>query len=799
MRRLLALALPFSAALAVWIPSPVSSAVMAEDLATLERRLEDAPTDAKLLEACGLAALDDDQTDLGVWYLSLAIDAAPEDQELLGRVAIELATYEYPTAASEQLMTAYTETLFKVSKACSSKKLYANAVDLLLRCEGTRYEEGARERLEKIYEKQKAVEALLASGIDIPMQSESKLRPDDIARLDAKHSNWESAYEVEGEFYLVKTDMGYEMAHAMAGAMEQINTFYRKVFNYKQRGGSMRSCEIRVYKSRAEFDQYEEDIDQNVKGFYRPLDNNVTTYDPRTEESPGTLADLWSTLFHEASHQFTRAVWPNPIPTWLNEGTACYFEGTRIERGGSVSFNGIPDGRLRNLVALMDIGKPTVEDVITYFVPGSYDGEYYPFGWGLVYFLQNYEDESSERVYVPVFEDFMESYKSGGQHDVKERFVEYFVKKAKQTDVKTFEDFVARFEAWTKNLHHLHFGGKSVADELIARARKQLKDKQAEYAIESYKWALRKRPGDATILEELANLLANEKQSDAALYFYRQLAAVARGVSDPEGHAPGNSEVTAKELLARALAGVAKVDRTIAKNLGEADSAIVEGTLKLATSCAEAGLNRSALRFIRATQAVMSGDGALTDLENEIRTAMEGELGIDPDMRLWRRLHPEEDLTSWRASEEWAGKEGGVRVKADGMSLATYRSDLPARFRYEAAVEVQSHGEVWVYGLLFGSNSVSGELLYTVMPISDTIGVVQFVEGTPEFVETFEAELNGAATTAQLAIEVFPGRVDFYYDNEKVGSMEGGSELQGRVGLFVQDVEAKFSDLRLKY
>jgi len=762
-----------------------------DDLETLERRLEDAPEDAALLEACGLAALEEGETDLGVWYLTLATEAAPGDTELLGRVATELTTFEYPLTEGEALLADYTESLFKVSKACASKKLYANAVDLLLRCEGTRFEEAAQERLEKIYAKSKAVEALLASGIDIPTQSKQRLKPEEIARIDAKHADWESALEVEGKYYKVKTDMGYEMAHAMAGAMDQINAFYREVFNYKTRGQSMRSCGIRVYKTREEFDKHHDDVGATTKGFYRPLDNDVTTYDPRTDPRPGTLNDLWETLFHEASHQFTRAVWPIDIPTWLNEGTASYFEGSRIERGGKISFNGIPDGRLRNLVALMEIGSPTVEDVITHFEPGSYDGSYYPFGWGLVYFMRNYEDESSERVYMPVFEEFMETYKSGEKHDVKARFVEYFVEEAKQPGIETFDDFVARFEAWIQNLHHLHFGARDVADELLARARGQLANEKPEYAIESYKWALRKRPGDPAALLELADVLAEQKQKDAALYFYRKLAERARSHDDPEGAFEGLPDLTTGELLARALEGVAGIDRTIAKNLGEADSAIVEGTVQLAGRCVEAGLERSAMRFIDTTRAVMSGDGELT--------RMAGELGEDLDMRLWRRIQVQDDLQGWYHGDDWSAAGGDVRVETKALTLATCRRDTPRSFLYEVEVEVLDHDKIWLYGLLFGSSPTSGEKLFAVLPPGRTIGVVEFVEGTPKFVEEFDAKLDWSAETVLLALEILPGRVDFYFDGEKVGSLEGGEELQGRVGLFVQDAEVRFSNLRLKY
>ncbi|MFT7487580.1 MAG: hypothetical protein ACI9F9_003441, partial [Candidatus Paceibacteria bacterium] len=553
------------------------SALSPEDLVTCEEQLELDPENASLLEACGLAALGEGEEGLGVWYLTLALDAAPGDKALVKRVAVELETFEFPLKRGQAAFENYTTALFKVSKSCESKKFYANAVDLLLRCEGTRYESSAQERLERIFSKRKAVDALLASGITIPTETKSKRRPEDVARIDAKHVEWENAYEVKGEYYSVKTNMGVEMAEEISNAMEQINQFYRKVFNYKARGGSMRSCKINVYKSRAEFDQYE-DVKPTVQGFYRPLANDVTAYDPRQRQVPGTIGDLWSTLFHEASHQFTQIVWPNPIPTWLNEGTASYFEGTRIERGGKVTFNVVPDGRLRHLLSRIEVGSPTVEEVLTHFEDGSYDLHYYPFGWGLIYFLRNYEDENSERVYLPVLEDFMESYKGGGKHDVKGRFVEYFVGKAKQEEVKSFEDFVERFEDWIRQLAEVHWGAAEAGNILFERGTKQLADKQPEAALVSFLVALIKRPGDPEVLLALAETHLKLNNKDGALYFYRQLATLARGLESAgevvEGEPVGFLEST--------IEGIAKVDRNIAKSLNGAHQQLVDETLALA-------------------------------------------------------------------------------------------------------------------------------------------------------------------------------------------------------------------------
>ena len=261
--------------------------------------------------------------------------------------------------------------------------------------------------------------------------------------------------------------MGYEMAHSIAMAMEQMNQF-----QYKGRGGSMRSCGIRVYATQAEFDELEGEKDESVKGFFVPLENRVATYDPRAEWQP--LGELWSTLFHEASHQFTEATTTNLMPGWLNEGTASYFEGATLLPSGQVVANQVPTRRLEELRDFLEKGSPTLKEVVSYFEEGSYDVTYYPFGWGLVYFIQNYEDERSERVYVPIYRDYMQTYTKGGNHDVVGRFVEYFVERAQQPGIETFEQFEARWKQWIQDLADVHFGPSEKADVLLARARKQV-------------------------------------------------------------------------------------------------------------------------------------------------------------------------------------------------------------------------------------------------------------------------------------------------------------------------------------
>lgn len=780
---LLSLSNPASSGAPVRADPPPFELTGCDELESIERRLEDAPDDAGLLAEAAGASLASEDPDRALWYALLARAAGAREKTFDGLredLGVDAELVVDPRAR-------HAEVLLDLAKGLERKKLYANAVELLGRCLGTPAEEAALERLEKLYGKEKVVTALLESGVDVPVRSTSRRDPADVARLDAKHATWEDAHEVKGKHYTVKTNMSIEMAEAILDAMEQMNAFYRQVFGYKQRGGTMRRCVLRVYATRAEFDRYEAMSKKpGTKGFYASGENSVTTYDPRTEPRPRSIADLWSTLFHEASHQFTRTVWPNQIPTWLNEGTASYFEGARLLPNGTVAFNGIPDSRLRNLVASIERGSPTVRDVVSYFQPGSYEGSYYPFGWGLVYFCRNWEDESSRRPYLDAYVEFMETYKGGGKHDVFERFVEYFVERPEVDGVESFEDFVALWEDWIRDLHALHFGGAEQADRLLERAARQVANGALDAARESFEWALRKRPGDARARSGLAGVLAELELEDAALYHYRRLAESARRAADPA--APFCGEESARDCAERAAAAIVEIDRVTAEKLARSEAEAVGDALAAAEALAETGFRRAALWTLGAAEETLAGDARLAAAREEL--AADG-----LDIRRWRRL-PTDD-TAWERSEAFEAREGGIVARATALEFAFLRRDLPARFRYEVRVTPgAADGGFAAHGLIFGADP-SGEELFSVLP-GGALAILRLVDGESEALRDFDRRVDDDAESYRLAVEVDPDGAEFFVDGDSVGSLSGPGS-QGRVGLFAQSRQVAFDELRLRY
>lgn len=789
----------------------------AEALAKAKEGLEYAPDLLELLDLASRAAGEAGAKDEALWYGTLAAGeiadlAAPSKSEkaiadALGKRLLELDPLARKGATT---LDTYAASIASIGKDCAGKKLYVNAVDLLGRCLGTGSSAAAEAELAKVYGNKKAVEALLDSGLDVPVQAKRRRSAETIAKEDAKHSTWETAHEIKGKQYTIKTDMGLELAESMSFAMEQMNAFYRKVFHVKEFGGGQTArATICVYKSREEFDENEgsaeDPIDPNVAGFFRPGANYVATYDPRSDER--SLAFLWETLFHESSHQFTHMISADLIPAWLNEGTASYFEGARLRANGMVETNLVPDERLEGLEIMLrrseadgqtGIAKkpenvPTLEEVITYYQPGSYPGEYYPFGWGLVYFFLNYEDERSTRVYEKPYQDFMLAYKSGGKHDVKGRFVEHIVTKARQPGVTTFEQFEARWRAWIHELHALYFGPPEMAERLIERARKQVADKALESAEESYEWALRKRPGDPVASFELAELLAGQKRNDPAIFRYRAAVASLRALEDDSGQLPGGGDLTGADLLAISEKSLAKLDPGLSDAMQKADASFAASVAETARAYAEAELPRASLALLDAAEGLYGRASVLAGLRDEIAKAS------GADLRRWRRLPIEGELPEWEAASAWAGQDGALVATAELPTFCSWREPMPERYSFEAKIDATGlDPESGFVGMCFGENAKGLQFVGFAADGSAEFGKLEKGWKRIGPLPSIKKDQLGAIA---VRIEVSRDSVEFFLGGKAAGKPKkyDPEDLAGKIGFVVQGGTTAIRAVRICY
>ncbi|WP_145197240.1 hypothetical protein [Planctomycetes bacterium Poly30] len=822
------LGLPVAAGMAMLSGAPAHAAISQDDgdLKAAQVQLELHPDDPAVLLAASEAAFAEAEDDQALWYAELAriaaegTDAARDTEKKVRAIRDEIGI-EVPMLGKS--VDDYSKDLFDFARACSGKKYYANAADLLGSLVGSPYERQAISILEKLFKKSDAIEAMLNSGVPIKVDVKGRRSDEEIQRLNRTHSDWSSKHELKGKNYTVLTDMGIEIAEQMLSAMEQMNQFYRQIFEYKERGGTMRRCEVRVWKTREEFDGFNDGVSPNVKGFFRPDENSVSTYDPRTEPggSSKTIEDLWTTLYHEASHQFTRAVWKNPIPTWLNEGTASYFEGAALLTGGVVETNRIPRSRLSSLVYYLGIddlweksegseavGKsgrytpaprsPGLKAVVSYMAPGSYPGEYYPFGWGIVYFCLNYENENSERVYAPIYKEFMKSYyKTGGDNPLK-RFVVYFIEQPEIEGIKTFEDFENLWIDWIAELARRQFGGPDQADKLIAQAQREIADKQPGYAIQSLRWALRKRAEDPTALKLLAESYLETDNKDAALFTYRQLAMVARGADDMEAPLRGY-DGTAAEALEAALAGLVNVDSSIGKKLSDGVDTFVQNTLQEADAWVEAGYPRVGLQAIAMATELVGGDGHLSAKAAEIRDS------ASVDVRRTYRL-PVKDLQGWSTSGgEWEAEEDGtdrtIIHPEDRAAEATLIKPPRSTFRFDVDVEVADPESMTLPGITFAGGP-SGNRSFVMLGNSGTFGFLEFDRetGAPKLdMDAFKRGPRVKDGKVTMSIEVGPHATKFYADDKELASIEqAASAVAGQIGLTCWG-KTKFLNPRLTY
>ncbi len=798
-----ALGLAFPLGIAVVSAPAVTVPNEAAELTEAERALESDPDSPTLLDAASKAAQAAGKNDEALWYALLALRFAPpaegkDAQKAQADIAARIATLDTLGGKSAEVLSQYQAALGTAGSALAKRKMPVSAVSLLSRVDSGPAAEKAQADLDKLYGNKKTVEALLDSGIDVPVKAKKKRKPEQIAKEDKKHESWEKAYEIKGDQYTVRTNMGIELAESFSSAMEQMNRFYRTFFRVKERGGETARCTVIVYKSRAEFDQYQPDFKDGkpppptVRGFFSPSETKVVTYDPRAEHGD-PLSSLWSTLFHEASHQFTYLALPGGSadrPTWLNEGTASYFEGARLLANGTVQFNLIPESRLTALRVYIEGGDPKLDDVVRYNAPGSYPGEYYPFGWGLVYFFHNYEDDKSKRPYVEPYKAFLASYKSGGKHDVKARFVEYFVTKAKQPGIATFEDFEKRWKAWIIELHELEYGPPEMADKLITRARKERSDGAIDSAEESYLWALRRRIDDPVALIELGEVLEQQKKPDAALARYRRAFEVLRTVPDEATVPPSSEDLSVKDLLDVCEQRVTRIDENVATALATADGQLLTSAPEAAKAYADAGMPLVALAFLEDAGKLFGFPDAFAGTSAEIAKA------TGADVRRWRRVPIEPELTAWQA-DGWTGAAGVLEVTTDSTEFAYVREAPPARYRYEAVLDTTQITPEGIAFLCFGANDKSLQFVGVTGIGAALIGELK--EGFKTKKPLPSVKPDGRAQV-KIAIEVRDDTAEFFFGEKSVAKLTyPPGDLRGQVGLIVASGQAAVRDVRLRY
>lgn len=266
------------------------------------------------------------------------------------------------------------------------------------------------------------------------------------------------------EHYRIEANLEPEVVDLLGRTMDSIFEYYIDIYLDGDRSkANFPKAKLRIHASWEKMveDWPGESPSPGLGGWWSPSQNTVVSYD--TRDRAGTLDELVGTLFHEASHQFMTFLYSRTpegkAPAWLNEGTSSFFEGATAMKDGSVLW---PDATLQRLRSLNHFltkgGGPRVIEVLSFDEPGSYAGEYYCFGWGLVYFLMEYEDDLLERPFRPLYSEYRERMTTAGGVP-NELFEEIFLGDRSPLGHRSLADFEKDWTRWIlDDVKPLHMG-----------------------------------------------------------------------------------------------------------------------------------------------------------------------------------------------------------------------------------------------------------------------------------------------------------------------------------------------------
>jgi len=673
----------------------------AESLAAAELGLEYAPDSRKLLEAAGRAAVAAGRRDDALfWSLELRerradldplLATSKESRELYDR-------FESAAAAAAGL-----------ERRFAAEHLPANAADVARAARATRF-----------------------STEPPPAR-------------DAAKEGFANAREKQSRHFTVRSDVDGTTADEIADAMEAMHRVYRAIFRPR---GEAKRVAIKAYRSREEFDAHEPGVQPEVHGFYSPQTSSIALYDPRHEgagRAGRPFTAFWATLMHEAAHPCLHELGgKEPLPAWLNEGSACFFEGWRYARGGRVESGDVPRSRLRELIEILDtgrsdLGRPDLKSVLQWHEGGSLPASHYPVGWALVEFSFHFEDEAGDRPYFDAYRDLLDSWRNADdRRDGFARLVDCYVDQRKRAGVATFADFEQLWSRWMRGLAARTFGGTEQADAWLALARRQTEQRRFNAAAESLRSALDHRPGDSELLIELSGCALERNDKDGAILAARHALASAAGA-----------------VRESALALLTRADRRLAEEIVAVDDRLREATLATARGYAQAGLPRCALRRIDEATPLLLDDAELEPLRVELRKS-----GVEPGR--WRRLAPDADAIEPAATRYVV--EALIEPGAPGHEVA---GDAAGGSTDRSAAAGDAYGAI-----VFGESERDGARLFGVSERRRLalLSARSTWEGTEEFTTAAAEGPVRLAVEVDLAHDGRAGRVICRLDGKEVRS-----------------------------
>ena len=198
--------------------------------------------------------------------------------------------------------------------------------------------------------------------------------------------NWAKTFDYKTSHYIVNSDIDRETCAKAAGLLEDALVVYSGRLRSLPAGGP--PFRVYLFSGRDSYQRYAHDIlgavQENTAGLYSPILKQLMIWNlPERSE-------MMRTCLHEGFHQYLDRVCPGEIPTWFNEGSACYYERAAQVNGSWTT--GQVDALYAD-AARKALSKRTF--ALDEFVYGRRDGFYrnaaesYPLAWSLIHFLRH--------------------------------------------------------------------------------------------------------------------------------------------------------------------------------------------------------------------------------------------------------------------------------------------------------------------------------------------------------------------------------------------------------------------------
>ncbi len=696
--------------------------------------------------------------------------------------------------------------LFKLAKEHFKKeRMHAalNVLDELLRIE-PKHSSGKKLKKTIIQNGSNDVAVADAYAGSDPLEG---VDPEWLAEENPKHEDWKHAWEEQGENYTYKTNAGYLVLKTSSIAMEQMNQAYRHFFHYKVDGGQTPRVTVHVFKNRDEYLK---------QGIGPPIEwsgghftgSHVETYVGGTSGKENILS-MYSTLFHEAAHQFVGLTGKGGVPGWLNEAYASFFEGTTILSNGKVRWNEVASHRLFPLADRIEKGwmsdyKDGVRDrdgewasperapSLRVLVENQYGWgpPWYAPTWGVVYFLYNYRDSETGR---PVYREALHNYylsgaASRGVEQRVEHFEDLVLRGNELSPVQDIDALNDIWGEWILQLRDIQLGKADATTSALAFGIKAFTREDYDLAMELFEEALLHAADDPNVLWASAQCVHAMKNLDRAGALYRSFA----------NELELRGEADADERYKKAVEWVKKLDPAARKHARIRNDTSETG-VALAQDYLDRGLPLMALETTRQVSAGFASKKAL-----ELYAKITRETGVS--LAAWKVAFNEFDMSGWSTTNGYSAYGGKIKARIEldeeiskvaGDFLTrelTCETTIQADFSLEC--EMRFGDDANLMGLCFGYKDPNNTHAVMLLPK----GFLQVVSKHGEMWDILQhRQVQFPKGWQKLRIDVVDKDLDVYLNGKYLSHLEMSSRdaLRGGFGLITGTGNAEYRGIRL--